>query len=287
MREMSVTTPVLEVIRAAAGQLSPSERRVAEVVARDPEAVAFGTVAEVAKKAGTSGPTVVRLADRLGYAGFVGLQARVRDELAHRLRPAVQRIRSQPGGPLVERVLEAELDNVRHTLGALDDGRFERAVELLGDADRRLWVLASEQTRALGLQLANELALLRDGVGVLGGSEFGVVTRLAALSKGDVVVVIDLRRHERWLVSAAALAARRGATRIAVTDSELSPLCDGAACALVVSAAAAGPFDSQVGMLALFNALVGGVAARHRRRVARRIEALERIWGESGVLLEG
>jgi len=56
-------------------QLTPAERRVAAVVADDPEAVAFGTVADVARRAGTSGATVVRLAAKLGFDGFVELQA--------------------------------------------------------------------------------------------------------------------------------------------------------------------------------------------------------------------
>ena len=73
--------------------LTPAERRVAAVVADDPEAVAFGTVADVARRAGTSGATVVRLATKLGFEGFVELQGAVREELARRLRPASERMR--------------------------------------------------------------------------------------------------------------------------------------------------------------------------------------------------
>src|SRR5437879_11950068 len=54
-------------------RLTPAERRVAAVVADDPEAVAFGTVADVARRAGTSGASVVRLAAKLGFEGFVEL----------------------------------------------------------------------------------------------------------------------------------------------------------------------------------------------------------------------
>ena len=39
--------------------------------------VAFGTVARVAERSGTSGASVVRLATRLGFPGFSGLQAAV------------------------------------------------------------------------------------------------------------------------------------------------------------------------------------------------------------------
>ena len=89
----------------------------------------------MAARAGTSGPTVLRLAGRLGYAGFVELQAAVRGGLSERLRPAVERIRGTPPAPALARALEVELANVRRTLEAVDARGFEAAVALLADAD--------------------------------------------------------------------------------------------------------------------------------------------------------
>jgi DNA-binding MurR/RpiR family transcriptional regulator len=99
-------------------------------------------------------------------------------------------------------------------------------------------------------------------------------------------VLMDLRRHERWLVATARRVAERGAARIALVDSELSPLAEGALAVLPVAAASAGPFDSHVGMLAVANALVAGVAAKLRASVTRRLDALEAEWVSSGALVE-
>src|SRR3982750_3891451 len=73
------TTPmtVAAVIDAARSALTPAERRVADVVLTSPEAIAFGTVADLAQRAATSGATVVRLAAKLGYDGFTSLPAAV------------------------------------------------------------------------------------------------------------------------------------------------------------------------------------------------------------------
>src|SRR5438874_3351033 len=111
--------------------LTPAERRVAAVVADDPEAVAFGTVADVARRAGASGATVVRLAAKLGFDGFVGLQAAVRDEMARRLRPASERIRRPAPGDVLGTALAVEMGNVAATLEAVDRAAFEDAVRLL------------------------------------------------------------------------------------------------------------------------------------------------------------
>jgi len=266
--------------------MSPGERKVAAVVASDPEAVAFGTVASVAARAGTSGPTVLRLAGRLGYAGFVELQSAVRESLSQRLRPAVERIRGTPTVPALARALEVELANVRRSLEAVDARSFRSAVALLADARRPVFVLPSEQCRPPGTSFAVDLGLLRDGVRLVGGSEFRVVSQLARLRRGDSVVLIDLQRHERWIVEASRRVTEAGARRIVVTDVALSPLADGAQHVFVVAAETAGPFDSGVGILALLNALIAGVADALRPQAARRIERLESTWVRTGALLD-
>ena len=275
---------VADVIQAAWPRLSPAERRVAEAVRRDPEAVAFGTVARVGERAGTSGPSVLRLAGKLGYTGFVGLQAAVRSDLSERLRPAVERIRSPLRAPLLERALDVESENLRRTLAGLDPRRFDAAVRRLGDPKRRVTILPSEQCAGVASLFAGELALLRDGVRIVHGSEFRVATQLAALRRGDVVLLVDLARHERWVLRANEWVVRAGASRIVVTDTARSPLASGAKHVLVVAAESAGPFDSNVGVLALLNALVAGVASLRRREATRRIDALEATWVETQAL---
>lgn len=277
---------VAEAIQAASDSLSPAERRVAKVVTRDPEAVAFGTAAGVAELAGTSAPTVVRFAERTGFDGFVGLQAAVQDQLSDRLKPAVQRIRAEPSAPALTRTLEAELANVANTLQGIDSKTFSNAVERLSNLRRRVAVIPSEQCRAQAAHFCAELQILRDGVSLIGGSEFRVVTRLTALRFDDTAVLIDLQRHERWLLETSKMVAERGMKRIVICDSPLSPLAAGAEMVMTVSAAAAGPFDSSIGVVALLNAITAGIADRCRGTVTRRLDALETMWSDSGALVE-
>jgi DNA-binding MurR/RpiR family transcriptional regulator len=114
-----------------------------------------------------------------------------------------------------------------------------------------------------------------------------VASRIAHLDAGDVLVAIDLRRYERWVVDAAAQATQAGAVLVALTDSPLSPLAALAEVAFTVTAEGAGPFDSHVGTLALANALVTGVAERLRRPATDRLDAVEAAWQRAGTLVEG
>jgi len=268
--------------------LTPAERRVAAVVADDPEAIAFGTVADVARRANVSGASVVRLATKLGFDGFVELQASVRDEMARRLRPASERIRRPAAGDVLGSTLAVEMANVATTLEGVDRRSFDQAVRLLaGRSTGRVFVLSGDASSGIASLLAGELSMLRPGVAPADGSEVRVARLLADVGPSDVVVVIDLARYDRAVLDAAARAAGRGATLIALTDSALSPLAAPARFSFTAAVTGAGPFDSHVGLLALANALLAGVAERLRRSATDRLDQVEAAWRAAAALTDG
>ncbi len=268
-------------------RLTPAERRVAAVVADDPEAVAFGTVADVARRAGTSGATVVRLAAKLGFEGFVELQAAVREEMARRLRPASERIRRPAPGDVLGSALAIEMANLAATLEAVEPSSFEKAVRLLSErGSGRVLVLSGDASSGVASLFADELSMLRPGVVLVGGSEVRVARLLADIGPSDVVVVLDLARYDRAVLDATGRAAEQGAALLALTDSALSPLASAAAVSFTASVTGAGPFDSHVGLLALANALLAGVAARLRRSATDRLDQVESAWRTAAALTD-
>ncbi|MFL6206231.1 MAG: MurR/RpiR family transcriptional regulator [Acidimicrobiales bacterium] len=266
--------------------LPPAERRVAEVVLADPSIAAFATVAELGRRARTSGATVVRLADRLGYEGWVGLQGAARAEVDQQLRPATVRIRERAADDVLSSTAAREAANVHRTFEGVDRARFDEAVALVADRDRRVRVLAGTAQAGIGMVLADAVDLLRDDVERIDGSPVAVARSLAHTRAGDVLVAVDLRRYERWVLDAVESVAARDGVIVALTDSHLSPLAGAATISFVVAAEGAGPFDSHVGTLALVNALVTGVATRLRRPATRRLDEVERAWQQAGALTD-
>lgn len=276
---------VVERIMAQAERLTSTERKVAEVLAREPQVIAFGTVAQVARRAGTSGPSVVRLAVKLGYDGFVGLQADVQAELARQLGPARDRIRHRLPTDFLARVQAAEQDNVLQTLHGISAPALDRSITRLADRHRQVWVLSAEMTTPIGMVLASQLSQLREAVTLLQGSEVAISRAMAGLEPTDTLVSIDIRRYERSVVGLTKWAAEQGAMVIAVTDSPLSPLGVSAAETFFISAHGVGPFDSVTGGIALANVLVAGVAARLRQSAPARLDAIEAAWSTLGALV--
>lgn len=265
-------------VAAVADSLPASQRRVAELVVRDPEAVAFGTVSSVAAATGTSNPTVIRFAAQLGFDGFTGLRDAVRDEVSQQIQSAIGRVRQPPAGPLLDQARAVELANVERTFAALDDAVLARATDLLSDVDRRLWILPSSQMQGVASHLADDLQLCRPRVVLLTGSEFRIATALARLRPGDVLLSLDTQRHERWLVRVQRAAVRRAAVPIVMTDRLPCSLDLSAGLAITFACDTTSPFESQVGLLAMANLLVSAVVERLRPTVADRVERLEETW---------
>jgi DNA-binding MurR/RpiR family transcriptional regulator len=154
-------------------------------------------------------------------------------------------------------------------------------VRHLADSSARVFVLSGDASRGVAQQLVVDLGALRDDVQVLDGNDIAVRRQIALLRRADVLVAVDFRRYERWVVDAAGAAAAAGVWTVAITDSLLSPLSSGAERTFVVAAAGAGPFDSHVGTLSVFNLLVTGVADQLRAVATERLDRLEAVWQQS------
>ena len=281
-----VVVDVAERIRARGADLTAAERRIAEVILQTPQSIGFGTVAELAQSANVGAASVVRLATKLGFDGYTELQQAIQGELLQQLRPAAERIRTA-GGHTRDEHTDTEVSNVQATLDGVEATAFEALVGRLALLDRPVAVLASEASRGVATQFTSQLRQLRPSVDLVGGDEVTVHRELALLDERATVLVVDLRRYERWVLEAHAAVAARGLWSAGVTDSMLSPIASRADVAFVVAASSSGPFDSFVGVLALLNLVASETAARLKGSATERLAAIEAAWTSQASLTTG
>lgn len=277
---------VAERIRAHGPRLTAAERRVATAILDAPQAVGFGTVADLARTADVGAASVVRLANKLGFDGYTELQQSIRDDLSAQLRPAAERIREDtPAGTAAHAL--AELANVRATLESVDEVDLAELVARLADLDRQVLLVSGDASAGVALQFFAQLQQLRDGVVVVGGSTVAVQRELATASADATAIVIDLRRYERWVLEAVAVLTDRGIWTAGITDGPLSPLAQQSDVTFSVVAGSIGPFDSHVGTLALLDLVALDVATALRTSAADRLAAIETAWSASDALTDG
>lgn len=277
---------VAERIRSQGSSLTAAERRVAEAILAAPQAVGFGTVADLARSADVGAASVVRLAAKLGFDGYTDLQQSIQREITQQLRPAAERIRETGEGPRSDHE-QTELANVRSTIEAVADDDLAALVARLAQTDRPVAIISGEASAGVTRQFRQQLHQLRGGVTTVRGSEVAVRRELALLDARATVVVIDLRRYERWVLDAHEVVRARSMWTAGITDSMLSPIAAHADVTFLVSAGSIGPFDSHVGTLALLNLVAANVATALRGPATERLADIEEAWRRYGTLTDG
>jgi len=271
---------VEDLIADVGDRLTPTERRIAETVSGDPTLLAFGTVSDLAERARTSRPSIVRFATKLGFSGYAELQGWVRDGVSRRLSRPSERIRRRSDAD--ENVRPDIEAAVQHVFEALDTQRLPAMAAPLVSA-RRVWVLSGETSTGGARVLQSGLSMIRPDVLLVHDQSVG--RDLSGAAPGDAAVVFDFARYRRSCVTAARTLADLGVTIIAITDGPLSPLASLTKLWCELRIPAVGPFDSSVPAVIAAELLIAQVVSDLGDSARDRIDQLETLWQATGTFL--
>ena len=276
IRQFPASPP--DLVAAVSSELTPAERRIAEAVLAEPTLLAFGTVSDLASRVGTSRPTIVRFANKLGFDGYSQLQRHVRNDMSHRLARPSERIRHEESKAPAARAAIANA--ISSVFEAIDGERLEKLAAPILRAEQ-VWILSGETSQAGAHKLDSGLSMVRPRVRLLNERTFGA----DACDAGprDAAVVMDFFRYRRWVTEAARLLAQSGAAIVAITDSPLSPLVELTDTWCEIEVPAIGPFDSSVPAVAIAELLVSRVARDLQDVATARIDRIEALWEETGI----
>jgi len=280
MNIMKSPTSTPDLVAAVSRELTPTERRIAREVLDEPTLLAFGTVSDLASRVGTSRPTIVRFANKLGFDGYTQLQRHVRSDLSHRLARPSERIRHDKKAALPAR---AAASNALASVFKATEG--DRLAVLANPVVRaeNVWILSGETSQAGAHALHSGLSMVRPGVRSL--EEHSFCTDLSDAGPRDAAVVFDFFRYRRQVSNATRVFADAGVAVVAITDSPLSPLVEMADTWCEIEVPAIGPFDSSVPAVAIAELLVSHVAKSLHQEATARIDRIEALWEDTEVFL--
>jgi len=280
MNIMKTPTSTPGLVAAVSSELTPTERRIAKAVLAEPTLLAFGTVSDLASRVGTSRPSIVRFANKLGFDGYTKLQRHVRSELSHRLARPSERIRHDDESALPAKTkIHAAIASV---FEVVEGDRLAALVDPIVRAGK-VWILSGETSRAGAYAFNSGLSMVRPGVRLL--EEHSMGSELSNAGPGDAAVVFDFFRYRRQVTTAARILADSGADVIAITDNPLSPLVELTDTWCEIEVPAIGPFDSSVPVVAIAELLVSRVAKDLHNEATARIDRIEALWETTEVFL--
>ena len=257
-----------ELIEARAAAMPKRLAQVAAFTIREPDEIAFGTLAQIAAKAGVQTSTLVRFAQSLGYAGFGELQAVFRAHARGRwpdYRERLEALHDAPDGdpmPLLRGFVNASALSLARLGDSLAPDALDRAVGLLASADC-ITLLGSRRAFPVVAYLAyalRKLGLRAELVDQVGGL---APEQVALLRPRDVVLAVSFSPYAPTTLALAAGAFAAGVAVVAITDGPFSPLVATSTVWLEVAEADHAAFRSLAASFALATTLA--VAAAERR----------------------
>ena len=277
---------ILTLIQENMPTFSKGQKKIANFILESYDKAAFMTASRLGKRVGVSESTVVRFAAELGYDGYPDMQRSLQKMIRNRLT-SVQRIEVAndrlEDHDLLSTVLQSDMEKIRLTLEEVDREGFDRAVDAIVAA-RKIYIIGVRSSAAIASFLSFYLNLIFEDVClVTANTASDIFESLLRVGEGDVVVGISFPRYSSRTVQAMRFAKSRGATTVAITDSEASPLAANSTYTLKARSDMASFVDSLVAPLSMVNALLVAVSRRKNDDLARTFRTLEEIWDEYGV----
>lgn len=282
----AVVKNILHTIERGMGGFSKGQKRIASYILENSDKAAFMTASKLGQLVGVSESTVVRFASELGYEGYPSMQRALQEMIRSRLT-STQRIRAAgdrySGHDVLGTVIQLDIDKLQEVVNQADRGKFDDVVNRIRNA-RHIYIIGLRSSMYVAGYLNFYMHLLFENVTLVQSSAAGeIFEQLFRVGEGDVVIAISFPRYSQITLNTVKFARDRGASIIALTDNELSPLYEMSDAALLAPCEMISFVDSLVAPLSLTNALLVALAYRMGTDISSTFAELEDIWNEYGV----
>jgi len=219
LRGRSGANTLMERVQHLQHELSPAEQRVATLVLEHPRKVLGEPIAEIARLADVSQPTVIRFCRSLGFSGLADFKLKFAGSLTGTIPVRHSQVRmSDSTHDLSAKVIDNTVSAILKFRDQLDVTSIDRAIALLRAA-RRVEFYALGSARAVALDGQHKFFRFRIPTATYGDSHlFALAADL--LKPGDVVIAVSTAGQLPELLEAVDRARAVGADVIAITNSK-------------------------------------------------------------------
>ncbi len=269
---------ILSRLRHELNKLSKSERRIAEVILANPEAVVHATTAEIARQAQVSDPMISRLCRSMGCKGFPEFKVQLAQNLARNPSYVTRSVDiDDDTEAYVNKLISANLGALEYLHKELDLRIIDKAVDAL-DQCKRIEIFGMGGCSSIAQDAQHKL--FRLGTPTI-AYEDNLKQRMAAAAADNdsLILFISFTGRTRATVETAQTAKASGATVIAITDPS-SPLA--AVCDIVITSGSEledttiyVPMTTRIMILTIIDILATGLALKRSPEVDERLKKIK------------
>jgi DNA-binding MurR/RpiR family transcriptional regulator len=272
---------VAERIRLNSARLTPAEQLLANALLANYPVAGLSSITEFAKTAKVSTPTALRLAKKLGFAGFPSFQVALRGEISAQLHDPIARhqrwAHAAPDTHVLNRFAEAVMANLRGSLKLVDHRSFDRIADLIADHRQAVHIVGGRITMPLAEYFHIHLHMIRPDVTLVPALPAAWPQYILNMKRSDILIALDVRRYDKRLAEFATLAHQRKVRIVLFTDQWMSPIAGIATHVFPLRIDAPSGWDSNVATLFMIEALIADIVDRRWPETEQRIRELERL----------
>ncbi|MCL2864752.1 MAG: MurR/RpiR family transcriptional regulator [Lachnospiraceae bacterium] len=210
---------VLETIKKNYHNVFPAERKVLDVVVKQPQKVVNMNVSELAQESGVSDATVVRTCNHIGYKGYYHFRIALASDVGRKMVPDTQ---ENKGEDDALKLFKSYSESMIAIGKAIDLQALKKSAELLIQC-RQVHIIAVGNTSHLAQYMGFRLG--RQGVRSTfnAGADF-FMNQINLADNEDIIVAISQSGSSKDIVKGMELGSEKGLLSIAITDYLYSPV---------------------------------------------------------------
>jgi len=247
-------------------------KRIASYMSQQSDRIMVDRISDIARECEVHPSAIVRFSQRFGFSGFSEMQALFRAAYTHKASPVhnyQQRIRSMianqsqqaSDGDLARECIDATRSGIERLGRELDDVAFEKAVDLIVNADN-IYVVGVRRSFAVADYLVYNLQHTQKKIHLVSGLGGSYREQMRSVRANDLVIAISFVPYAKETQHCLRFARQQQANTLILTDSHLSPLAKLADSVLLINEGSALAFRSLSATLCLCQALFVAVAYR-------------------------
>ncbi|MCF4998506.1 SIS domain-containing protein [Pseudomonas syringae] len=245
---------------------------IASYMSRQSDRIMVDRISDIARECEVHPSAIVRFSQRFGFSGFSEMQALFRQAYTHKTTPVQtyqQRVRSMiadksrhtSAAQLARECIDATLSGIERLHEELDDTAFEKATDLIVNADN-IYVIGVRRSFAVADYLVYNLQHTNKRIHLVSGLGGSYREQMRSVRANDLVIAISFIPYAKETRHCLRYARQQQAKVVVITDSSVSPLAKGANAALLVNEGSSFAFRSLSATLCLCQALFIAVATR-------------------------
>ncbi|MEE3664184.1 MurR/RpiR family transcriptional regulator [Brenneria sp. g21c3] len=257
--------------------LTPELQRAAEFTLQHANELVVLSMRAFAKQAGVQPATLLRLAKKLGFAGWSELKNAFIDDMGLSNEPygkkAQKLIDQGEDNALYEEIFKSHLANLGQT-ASINAEAMKKAASLLDKAEN-VYICGFRASFSIAYSLYYIYRLFKKNVFLIDGHASNIEMFTRDLTPADAMLVIGFAPYSKETVRVFNAARQAGCQTVSITDALISPLALEADAALLFHTGSPSFFPSVLSGMAISECLLALLVAKHGQQAVKDIENAE------------